>query len=146
MDVATLSPAPPNCAWTASRSGALHHPGRQQARGSCVLLAGASSNRVHNRSTLTRSDAERTPEQRRYVNALALGWPELRELERRACAFIGFFRQKDASTIGLWIRAVKQTPLRAFGAVSLLRPVRHPRGHPSYHVVNLLTEQRQPRV
>ena len=49
---------------------------------------------------LTLSDEERTPEQKRYLEALTEVWPDVRELERLAREFVGFFREKDAATIG----------------------------------------------
>lgn len=72
------------------------------------------------------SDEERSPEQRRYVAALQDGWPQAREMERLAREFVGFFREKDASTIGRWIIAAEKTPLRAFarGLFSDLRAIR----------------------
>ena len=72
------------------------------------------------------SDEERTPEQKRYLAALAEVWPEVRELERLAREFIRFFREKDASTIGTWIREAERTPLRRFalGLFSDLRAIR----------------------
>lgn len=75
---------------------------------------------------LTLSDEERTPEQRRYLEALAGVWPQVRELERVAREFIGLFRDQDASTIGTWITAAEKTPLRNFarGLFSDLRAIR----------------------
>ena len=75
---------------------------------------------------LTLSDEERSPEQRRYVAALQEAWPQARELERVAREFVSLFRQKDASTIGLWMQAAEKTPLRQFarGLFSDLRAIR----------------------
>ena len=75
---------------------------------------------------LTLSDEERTPEQKRYMDALAEVWPEARAMERLAREFIRFFREKDASTIGTWIREAERTPLRRFalGLFSDMRGIR----------------------
>lgn len=69
---------------------------------------------------------ERTPEQQSYLEQVAEFWPEIRELERLAQAFVRFFREKDASTMGLWIEAAEKTPLRSFarGLFSDLRAIR----------------------
>ena len=66
------------------------------------------------------------PGAERYLEALTEVWPEVRELERHAREFIRFFREKDASTIGTWIREAEQTPLRRFalGLFSDLRAIR----------------------
>lgn len=47
-------------------------------------------------------------------------------LERLAREFVGLFRQKDASKIGLWIQAAERTALRRFarGLFSDLRAIR----------------------
>lgn len=71
-------------------------------------------------------EEKRTPDQQRYLDSVAEVWPEVRELERLAREFVRFFREKDASTIGLWIHAAERTPLRSFarGLFSDLRAIR----------------------
>lgn len=71
-------------------------------------------------------EEKRTEQQQHYLDALAEDWPEVRELEHLAREFVHLFREKDASTIGLWMEAAEKTPLRSFarGLFSDLRAIR----------------------
>jgi transposase len=80
----------------------------------------------HSAWLLVLPEEERTPAQRRYLNALTEVWPEVRDLEHVAKEFVGVFQAHDASTLGTWISAAETTPLKRFalGLFSDLRAIR----------------------
>jgi transposase len=59
-------------------------------------------------------EEKRTPEQRAYLEQLEELWPEVRELEQRATAFLRLFEAHDGAALEPWIRAAEPTPLGAF--------------------------------